>query len=154
MQLHEIQHQKKRRKRVGRGGNRGTTSCRGTKGQKARSGGNIRPGFEGGRTPISKMTPKLRGMNSKMGSVVKHKKRILRMDRILVKYKDGETISPDTLIQKGLLDKEKSRYGLFVKLVGGGPDYKVDKKVNIENCDVSKKLQKQLEKVGGKVEQE
>lgn len=89
MQLHELKpiHPRKRRKRVGRGGKRGTFSGRGTKGQKSRAGASVRPGFRGGDTPLWKVFPKQRGAGKKVevkrGSPNKLKKnKIMRKTRM------------------------------------------------------------------------
>ncbi len=154
MQIHEFSTSLRKKKRVGRGGKRGTTSGRGGKGQTARAGGNIRPGFEGGRTTLAKMTPKLRGAGSGMGSLANRKQRTIRIDQLLEAYKDGETVSIASLIEKGLVSAEKSRYGLFVKVVGGKGEVKIDKKLVLDGVVASKSLMIDLEKAGWTVVKE
>ena len=68
MQLHQLNpsYKKKSRKRVGRGGKKGTYSGRGLKGQKSRAGRKPRPGFAGGDTPLIKRFPKQRGQRGKL----------------------------------------------------------------------------------------
>ena len=68
MQIHELKpdHPRKHRKRVGRGGKRGTFSGKGTKGQKSRAGASVKPGFRGGDTPLWKIFPKRRGAGKKV----------------------------------------------------------------------------------------
>src|SRR5688500_14316466 len=109
MQLHNLKRTptSKTKKRVGRGGKRGKTSGRGTKGQKARSGHRIRPEAR----DIIKKIPKRRGYG-------KHRADSARGTRVLPviinislldKYfKDGDTISPETLREKGLLRNRRS----------------------------------------------
>src|SRR3954466_5475800 len=90
----------KRRKVVGRGvgSGHGTFSGRGAKGQKARSGSSIPVGFEGGRMPIHRQMPKLRGFkrrHTKTGA--------LTLDRIEAKFNVGQTVNPKELVIRGLL---------------------------------------------------
>src|SRR5690349_9418247 len=104
MQLHQLQSSKlKPKKRVGRGGKRGTYSGHGMKGQKSRAGHRIRPGFRGGDTPFWKLFPKQRGASKKVE--VKHagfrvhyiKPAIISLSRINEKFENGETVSAKTL---------------------------------------------------------
>lgn len=93
---------KSSKKRIGRGisAGQGKTSGRGTKGQKSRSGHNIPKRFEGGQTPISMRLPKLPGF--------KHQKKLnvlITLDQISKNYKDGETVSIETLIKKSIIKK-------------------------------------------------
>lgn len=148
MQIHEFITSLRKKKRVGRGGKRGTTSGRGSKGQTARAGGGVRPGFEGGRTPLSKLTPKLRGVGSKMGSLANVKQRTLSVSDVFAVYNDGETVSLETLIEKGLLSSEKSRYGLFVKLVGARKETDFSGKLTFSDLQMSHALRKALEDSG------
>lgn len=152
MQIHELKGNTTSKKRVARGGKRGTTSGRGTKGQTARSGGRRRPGFEGGRTSLAKLTPKLRGSGSGMGARRNRKLRVLRVDRIIGFYNDGDTVSPDSLVANGVLRGEKSRFGLRVKIVGApADDFVIDKKLTFENCELSNALTAAVESAGGTV---
>lgn len=102
---------KKARKRVGRGlgSGHGAFSGRGIKGQQSRTGGSIRPGFEGGRMPLIRQMPKLRGFRS-----IHPKAEAISLDKIAKKYNEGEVVSPQTLINKGLI-RDKRRP---VKIVG------------------------------------
>jgi len=118
MQLHQLRpvHPKKNRKRVGRGGKKGTYSGRGIKGQKARSGKKPRPGFAGGDTTLIKRLPKKRGVVGKIGlrkgvklSRFKLKPVALNLKDIQDKFKSGEVVSPESLLKKGLIDKIKGR---------------------------------------------
>jgi large subunit ribosomal protein L15 len=103
MHLHEFSHTTKRtmKHRVGRGisAGQGKTAGRGTKGQKSRSGYNIPRKFEGGQTPLILRLPKVRGFKH-------HKPAIQIVDRSLINkyYKDGEVVSPTTLIEKKLVN--------------------------------------------------
>ena len=118
---------KKSRRRVGRGisAGKGKTAGRGTKGQKSRSGFNIPNRFEGGQTPLSMRLPKLRGFKVKIKKTV-----IIDLDLISSNYKDGETVSKETLVSKGLIRKNDT-----VKILNNG---KLTKKVYLSDLPVSK----------------
>lgn len=114
MQLHQIQANTKFRRgqRIGRGGKRGTTSGRGTKGQKARAGHKIRPAIR----DIMKKFPKLRGYRFKSFRV---QPVILNVKDFTGHFAEGETVSPATLLAKGLIAKRKGRIPQ-VKILGTG----------------------------------
>lgn len=109
MNLHELKPHTKRKdaKRVGRGGKRGTTSGKGTKGQKSRAGAGFKQGFRGGDNRLWQLFPKLRGATKKPGSNrlhVKHRYFQLRHDKVKVlsldffnKFEDGQEITPEFL---------------------------------------------------------
>ena len=107
MKLHELQPvegSRKERNRVGRGigsGN-GKTSGRGQKGQKARSGGGVRPGFEGGQNPLFRRIPK-RGFNN-----VNRKEFAVVNLTDLNKFEDGTVVSPALLVETKVIKKELS----------------------------------------------
>ncbi|MEK9156052.1 MAG: 50S ribosomal protein L15 [Patescibacteria group bacterium] len=90
----------KSRKRLGRGiaAGGGKTAGRGTKGQKARAGYNLPRRFEGGQTPLSMRLPKLPGFKSH-----RPKKTVVSLDEISTHYKDGERVSLESLVKKGLI---------------------------------------------------
>lgn len=118
------------KKRVGRGGSsgHGNYSGRGMKGQKARTGGRIRPGFEGGRMPLIRQIPKRRGFKS-----FHPKAQTVRLAAILEAFKtEGQTVSPQSLFLKRLLKKPN----LPVKIVGS--KVKVSKKLNFEKVKLSR----------------
>ena len=123
MQIHELQAPvRKAKKTIGRGGKRGTYSGRGCKGQKARSGGNVNPLFEGGRTRLIDTMKKMRGFASphpKMNVIT-----LAKIDRA---YDDGDTISLTTLVDKGLVRTKTARHG--VKIVATGT---LTKKVTVD----------------------
>lgn len=130
---------KKDRKRKGRGiaAGQGKTAGRGTKGQGARSGANLRPTFEGGQTPLVQRLPKLKGFKSlkqplqevKVGDLQKIK---------------GKTINYQTLAEHGVI--EKNRVGF--KVIGGG-DLTTAKNVTAQA--ISKGAKSTVEKTGGSV---
>src|SRR3989344_2150251 len=97
MQAHEIKSiGDKRKKRVGRGGKRGTTSGRGTKGQKARSGRRIRPQFR----DILKKIPKKKGYRV---HILKQGSAVVNLKDLEKKFESGAEVSPKTLHEKGLV---------------------------------------------------
>lgn len=143
MQIHELKiKSKKARKRVGRGGKRGTYSGRGMKGQKARSGGNVDPLFEGGRTTIIDKFKKVRGFKS-----INPKKNVVNLDTLEKKFKDGDIVDKKTLLEAGVVQKSKAGNG--IKILGSGS---IKKKITIDKeISVSESAKKAIEKAGGKV---
>src|SRR3989338_5501291 len=90
---------RKSKKRVGRGGKRGTFSGSGSKGQKSRAGAGVKPGFRGGDNRIWQLFPKKRGASKKHGS---SRPQVLNLTD-LNKFKDGDTVTLEILIQSGLV---------------------------------------------------
>lgn len=114
MQIHEFSvGKKKSRKRIGRGGKRGTYSGRGNKGQKARSGAHVNPLFEGGRSSLVERLKKVRGFKSPHA-----KKPFVKLSDIARVFSAGETVSPETIFAKKLASKEILKSG--VKIIGTG----------------------------------
>jgi large subunit ribosomal protein L15 len=117
MRLHEIKntHERPKSRRVGRGigSGRGTFSGRGVKGQKARSGANsnIPRTFIGGSTALIQRLPKLKGFKSRA-----EKPTTVSLDRIAAVFKDGETVSIISLLEKGLISAREAEKG--VRVVG------------------------------------
>ncbi|MEA2092488.1 MAG: 50S ribosomal protein L15 [Patescibacteria group bacterium] len=140
MQIHDIKpnHKNKEKKRIGRGGKKGTYSGRGMKGQKSRAG-------TGKREPlirrVLKRYPKLRGYNNASRYNV-HEVNIFALEK---HFNDGDKITPETLLEKRLIEKSKK---LPVKILGEG---ETKKKLHIENCFISKTAKKVIEKTGGTV---
>jgi len=130
MQLHQIkpQHKPRRKYRIGRGGKRGTYCGRGIKGQKSRAGGKLRPAM----WDIVKRIPKKRGYRFKSFRL---KPQVLNLEDLEKRFRDGETVSPKTLLEKGLIVKVKGRMP-EVKILGKG---KLKKKLKIEGCKFSKR---------------
>ena len=144
MQLHNLQAKTIRhdRKRVGRGGKRGTYSGRGNKGQKARSGVSIDPLFEGGRSSLVDRLKKVRGFKS-----VSAKKNNINLNDLEKNFKDGEIVNLESLVKTGLIGKIRSKDG--VKILSDG---KITKKIKIEkNILISKKAKEFIEKAGGAI---
>jgi len=142
MQLHQIKPtiKKKQRKRVGRGGKRGTYSGKGIKGQKSRAGASFEPAI---RTFI-KRYHKLKNYRLGERGIVKQAINVGMLEK---RFDSGDTISPKSLIEKKLLRTIKGRMPL-VKILGKG---ELSKKLNIENCEVSKAAQEKIEKAGGSI---
>jgi large subunit ribosomal protein L15 len=136
MKLHEIIPLVKRKKphRVGRGiaAGQGKTAGRGTKGQKARAGYNIAQRFEGGQTPLIQRLPKVGGFVSRSTRYP-----IVKVDIINKSFAEGERVSPQALISKGVLSRPTDK----VKIVGPG---KFNKFVRLENVILTKKLSASL----------
>ena len=132
---------KRNRKRLGRGigSGWGKTAGRGTKGFKSRSGGNVRPGFEGGQMPIHRRLPK-RGFTN----IFRKKIAIINI-RDLNRFDAGSTVDEAMLIKAGLVNS--SRDG--IKLLGQG---EVDRALTIKLNAVSKSAREKIEAAGGSVE--
>ncbi len=146
MQLHELKpkYKLKKRKRIGRGGKRGTYSGKGIKGQKSRSGRRLKPIIRG----VIKRYPKLRGYKFK--SKAKSQRAnlvILNLEILEKKFQAGEKITPELLLNKELIHKIKKRIPK-IKILGKG---NIKKALVIERCFVSKSAKEKIEKAGGKV---
>ncbi|QQS21238.1 MAG: 50S ribosomal protein L15 [Candidatus Moraniibacteriota bacterium] len=113
MQIHEIGGEKKRRKRIGRGGKRGTYSGKGNKGQKARSGAHVNPLFEGGRSSLVERLKKVRGFKSPHP-----KKSFVKLSDVARMFSAGETVSLDTLLEKRMVSTDALKRGC--KVIGSG----------------------------------
>ena len=132
----------KTRKRLGRGIGSGTgkTSGKGHKGQNARSGGGVRPGFEGGQLPLFRRLPKRGFSNAKF----KTEYAVINLSD-LNKFEDGAVVTPELLKEMGLLKKQLSG----VKVLGFG---KLEKKLTVKANKFSSKAFEEIEKLGGKAE--
>lgn len=146
MQIQEIARPDwlKEKKRIGRGGKRGTYSGKGNKGQKARSGGNIAPGFEGQDTTLVQRSPKIGGFTSpKLPNVE------INLDILEKHFKSGDKVSPAVLIEKGLAKlnkRSRTRKLARVKILATG---KLTHSLTIEGCLMSKGAQEAIIKAGG-----
>ena len=131
----------KKRKRVGRGdgSGHGKTSCRGHKGQGARSGGGTRPGFEGGQMPLQRRLPK-RGFHNPFKIAMA----IVNLDQ-LENFPAGSEVTPDVLAERGLVRGKNRR----VKVLGDGL---LSKALTIKAHGFSAKAKEKIEASGGKVE--
>lgn len=130
-----------RKKIVGRGigSGVGKTSGRGHKGQKARSGGNVRPGFEGGQMPLYRRLPK-RGFTN-----IFAKKYVAVNVEVLDRFNDGDEVTAETMLEKGIISKKCDG----VKILGRG---EVTKKLNVKVAKISESAKEKIEKAGGKAE--
>jgi len=142
MQIHEIQptRPRKKRKRIGRGGKKGTYSGRGMKGQKSRAGTRMQPLVR----EFLKRYPKLRGYRRKGTSAPK---RVINVDILNKVFEEKETVNPPTLLQRKAVRRIAGRIPL-VKILGNG---ELKKALTIEQCEVSESAKKKIEKAGGKV---
>lgn len=145
MKLHELRPNEgsiKDRKRVGRGPGSGTgkTSGKGEKGQNARSGGGVRPGFEGGQTPLFRRIPKRGFSNARFKKVYA----VINLDD-LNKFEDGAEVTPEILKDMGLVKKQLDG----IKVLGNGT---LEKKLTVKASKFSKTAKEAIEKTGGKAE--
>ncbi len=144
MKLNELSPAKGSRKapkRLGRGVGSGTgkTAGRGTKGYNSRSGGGVRPGYEGGQMPLQRRLPK-RGFTN----IFKKNIAVINV-RDLARFENGSVIDADALIQAGLVKGKRDG----IKLLGHGEiQFALDVKVN----QISKSAREKIEAAGGKVE--
>lgn len=140
MKLHELSQtqSRKSRKRVGRGpgSGLGKTAGRGQKGQKARSGGGVRLGFEGGQTTLARRLPKrgFTNFNQKNYAIVNVND--------LNRFEDGTEVTPELLKQVRLVRKELNG----VKILGEGT---LEKKLDVKAAKFSKSAREAIEKAGG-----
>ncbi|MFH0803683.1 MAG: uL15m family ribosomal protein [Candidatus Tagabacteria bacterium] len=142
MQIHQVKPtiKKKTKKRIGRGGKRGTYSGRGSKGQKAH-GVRIRPYLR----DIIKRLPKKRGYRF---ASIQEKPVVVNLKALEKKFKEGEKITPKILIEKGIVNLKKGRIP-EVKLLGSGI---ITKKLLVSECQISKSAKEKIEKAGGSIE--
>ena len=144
MKLHELQAvegARHSRKRVGRGtgSGHGKTACKGHKGQNARSGGGVRPGFEGGQTPLFKRLPK-RGFTN-----VNHKEYAIVNVEDLNVFENDAVVTVESLQEKGLIKKVYNG----VKVLGNG---KLEKALTVKANKFSKTAEAAITSAGGKIE--
>ncbi len=145
MKLHELtpaagSSKKAWRKGRGPGSGNGKTAGRGHKGQNARTGGGVRPGFEGGQIPLYRRLPK-RGFTNDM---FKKEYAVINVE-LLDKFNDGDVVSIETLMEQGMLKKELS--GLKVLARG-----EVTKKLTVKAAVFSAAAKEKIEAAGGKAE--
>lgn len=144
MKLHELkpsEGSRKERNRVGRGtgsGN-GKTSGRGHKGQKARSGGGVRLGFEGGQLPLFRRLPK-RGFTN-----INRKEYAVVNVGTLNRFEDGTEVTPELLIETGVISNAKAG----IKVLSEG---KIEKKLTVKANKFSAAAKEAIEAAGGQTE--
>jgi large subunit ribosomal protein L15 len=127
--------------RVGRGAGSGNgkTAGKGHKGQNARSGGGVRPGFEGGQLPLYRRLPK-RGFNNKFAAVYS----IVNVEKLNV-FEDGETVNAEALVNKGIVRNVNDG----IKILGKG---ELTKKLTVEAKIFSATAAEKIKAAGGKTE--
>ncbi|MCJ7682807.1 MAG: 50S ribosomal protein L15 [Desulfobacteraceae bacterium] len=140
-ELSPAEGSRKKRKRVGRGpgSGHGKTSCRGHKGQRSRSGGGVRPGFEGGQMPLHRRLPK-RGFTN----IFKKEYNILNVED-LNRFEPNALLDAEAFKQAGLIKKMMDG----IKLLGTG---EITRPVVVRIQKVSKTAKEKLEAAGGKIE--
>ncbi len=145
MEQHELKPPtgaKRKRKRVGcgDGSGHGSYSGRGCKGQKSRSGGGVRPGFEGGQLPLVKRLPHKRGFTN----IFKTEYQIVNVGRLKA-FPPNTEVTPQSLFEAGLV---KSK-GSPIKVLGGGD---IDRPLVVKVSRFSASAERKILAVGGKVE--
>lgn len=146
MKMHELKPAEGARtsaKRLGRGigSGLGKTSGKGHKGQNARSGGGVRPGFEGGQMPLVRRIPK-RGFNNRFRKVYS----IVNISALEAKFENGAVVDAEALIVSGILSKIEDA---GVKVLGGG---ELTKALTVKADKFSASAKEAIEKAGGSVE--
>lgn len=144
MKLHELTPsagsvKSPKRKGRGQGTGNGTTAGRGNKGQKARSGGGVRPGFEGGQMPLSRRLPK-RGFTNIFAKEYAE----INIGALDI-FEEDTVITPELLKERGLVKKALDG----VKILGNG---EITKKLTVKAHKFSESAKQKIEAIGGKVE--
>ena len=132
-------HNNKNKKRLGRGSGsgHGQTSGKGNKGQNARAGGGVRPGFEGGQMPYGRRVPK-RGFNNPL------REQIAIVNFTAIENIKSDNIDINILKESGILKKSENKF----KLLGSG---EISRKINVVCDKISKNAKEKIEKSGGTV---
>lgn len=141
MKLHELrppERARKKRKRVARGDK---TAGRGTKGQKARSGGGVRPYFEGGQLPLVRRLPQKRGFHNPF----QKEYAIVNVERLNEGFEAGTEVSLQALVEAGVIKSA----ALPVKVLGRG---KLEKPLTVRAHAFSDTARSKIEAAGGKIE--
>lgn len=141
--LHNLKPLVKKRKRVGRGGSRGGTSGRGMKGQKARSGPKIDPGFEGGQMPLYRRLPKRGFNNAPFQQVIC----TVNIGRLNESFSNGDHVTKEALLERGLI-KMRRDAKFILKILGQGA---LNKKLIVHADRVSAPAQQAITTAGGEV---
>ena len=145
MQLNQLKRRtaNKKEKRVGRGGGRGKTSGRGTKGQNARAGHKKRPDV---REKLKKL-PKLRGRGINALMSIETRPSVVNLASLESYFAAGDVITPALLIERGVVRGRKGKTPV-VKILGDG---ELTKKFTISGCKISGSAREKIEKAGGSV---
>lgn len=144
MKLHELKPatgSRKAPKRVGRGtgSGLGRNAGKGEKGQNSRSGGGVRPGFEGGQMPLFRRLPKRGFKNPFTKEYV-----TINVDRLNI-FENGTEVTPEVLLDRRVVSKLLDG----VKILGNG---NIEKSLTVKGCKFSKSAVDKIEAAGGKVE--
>lgn len=149
MQFHSIKRKTENKKKmtVARGGKRGKTAGRGTKGQKSRSGHKIRPELR----DMIKRIPKLRGRgkNSNL-SIVLNKPEVVKLSTIEKNFENGSEVNPTTLKEKKIISVYKGKTPK-IKILSSGKDDSFSKKIKVSKVAVSASAKALIEKAGGEI---
>ena len=129
---------RKKRKRVGRGGDHGGTSCKGNKGQNARSGGGVRPSFEGGQMPITRRLPK-RGFHNPFRRSVG----VVNVGQ-LEQFPQGTVIDEELLLNSGLIKRRVEA----IKILGKGD---IEQALSVKVALISKGARDKIINAGGTI---
>ena len=145
MQLHNLfpfPEERKTRRRVGRGSGSGLgcTAGKGNKGQNARAGGGVRPGFEGGQMPLQRRLPK-RGFNN----IFATKYANVKISDLEAKFEAGSVVDTKALVEAGII--KKSLDG--IKVLGNG---ELTKALTVQAAAFTASAKEKIEKAGGKAE--
>jgi large subunit ribosomal protein L15 len=148
MKLHDLRPPKgakKKRKRVGRGisAGQGKTAGRGTKGQNSRSGGGVRPYFEGGQLPIVRKLPFARGVGFR--NPWKREYKPVNVGRLPGYFEDGAVVTPETLAEAGIITSSNK----LVAILGEG---ELDRTYTVRAHRISASARHKIEAAGGTVE--
>ena len=127
------------RKGRGHGSGNGKTAGKGHKGQKARSGGGVRPGFEGGQMPLQRRIPK-RGFNN----IFATKYTAINVE-MLNKFEDGATVDQEAILKAGIVKDAQDG----IKILGRG---ELTKKLNVSVAAYAASAKQKIEEAGGKAE--
>ncbi len=142
--LPKTKEAKRQAKRVGRGhgsGKGGHTSGKGGKGQKARTGGQPAPWFEGGQTPLTKRMPYIGGFTNHNANVVYE----VNLDELSAMDFDGKTVTPEMVLERSFA---KGKFD-FVKVLSQG---KIEKALELKGFAYSERAKSKIESAGGKAE--
>ena len=145
MLLHDTTNRpgaRKRRKRIGCGesSGHGKTSCKGNKGQMARSGRGIRPGFEGGQMPMHRRLPKKGFNNAQFQDAIE----VVNVGELNEAFEDGATVNEAALRTVGLVSRNCS----VIKILGTGD---LSRKLTVQGAKVSATAREKIEKAGGSI---
>ena len=145
MKLHELSPnegsvKESYRRGRGTGSGNGKTAGKGHKGQNARSGGGVRPGFQGGQLPLYRKLPK-RGFHNKFGVVYA----VVNVDDLDKKFEEGATVDAEALLESGIISKVCDG----IKVLGRG---EITKKLTVKAAVFSETAKGKIEAAGGKTE--